>query len=401
MDSLPGSALGAALCGVWSSSDLSLLLIFIHNLRNSRMPQRPSNTRSRQKSCVACAGGKRRCSRQMPQCSRCLAHGLKCTYIGRQRQQTPPKRQSIDYTASCNIDDLIPFLPPHDNLFDAAEFASWLTPSPYLTVPTIYPAGLYPETAVIDRWSINQVLRSIKAFPRMFACSHRTPFIHHRLYDTYLPDAIQDAFIVSSAYCNKTKETEDMVLRILESKTSKLVNQNHQSNTLEELLATVQTLLLFQIIQLFDGDIRSRSLAEQNMDILRVLKMQLQVRAAEIDSTPTWREWIFTESIRRTIILSTFIDGLYSALKVGSCTNIRELSVLPFTSSAALWDLTTSASWLSQSQSLRSNTVLYGDFSRAFENGRVSGELDNFQKLLLTPCMGERYREVLEMEMED
>ena len=368
------------------------------------MPQRPSNTRSRQKSCVACAGGKRRCSRQMPQCSRCLAHGLKCTYIGRQRQQTHPKRQSIDYTASRNLDDLISVLPPDDHLFDDsylfddAELAPWLTPSPYLTVPTILPAGFYPETAVIDRWSMNQALRSIKAFPRMFACSRRTPFIHHRLYDTYLPDAIQDAFIVSSAYCNKTKETEDMVLHILENKTSDLVNRNHQSNTLEELLATVQTLLLFQIIQLFDGDVRQRSLAEQNMDKLRALNMQLQFRAADLDSSPTWREWVFTESIRRTIILSTFIDGLYSALKIGSCTNIRELSVLPFTSGAALWDLTTSASWLSQSHSLRSNTVLYGDFSRAFENGRVPGELDNFQKLLLTPCLGERYREVLEME---
>ncbi|KAJ5668435.1 uncharacterized protein N7477_007005 [Penicillium maclennaniae] len=257
---------------------------------------------------------------------------------------------------------------------------------------------MYPESAVIDRWSLNQALRSIMAFPRMFSSSRRTPFIHHRLYDAYLPDAIQDALTVSSAYCNKTKQTEDIVLRILENKCAKLVKQDHQSSTLEELLATVQALLLFHIIQLFDGDIRQRSLAEQNMDTLQALTMQLQVRATDIDSTPTWQEWIFTESIRRTVILSLFIDGLYSALKVGTCSNIRALSILPFTSSVALWDLPTSASWLSESHDLRSNTVLYGDFSRAFENGRVPGELDEFQKLLLTPCMGERYREVLEMK---
>lgn len=363
------------------------------------MSGRPSNIRSRQKSCVACAGGKRRCNRQTPQCSRCLAHGLKCTYISRQRQQTPSKIQSIDSTSSLDFDDILSFLPPDDYLFDDAEIAtSWLTPSPYLTVPTLLPAGLYPESAVIDRWSMNQALRSITAFPRMFACSRRTPFIHHRLYDAYLPDAIQDAFTVSSAYCNKTIETEDMVLRILENKAAKLVNQDHQSSTLEEILATVQALLLFHIIQLFDGNIRQRSLAEQNMDTLRALTMQLQARAADLDSTPTWQEWIFTESIRRTIIISIFIDGLYSGLKMGTCSNIRALSVLPFTSGVALWDLTTSASWLSESRGSRSNTVLYGDFSRAFENGRVPGELDTFQKLLLTPCMGERYREVLEMK---
>ena len=384
--------------GVWSSSDFSHLFPSSPGGHNFRMSRRPLHTRSRQKSCVTCAGGKRRCNRQIPQCSRCLAHGLQCIYVSRQRQQTPPKAQSVDSTSPNNFDDIISFS-PEDFLFDDAVIdTAWLTSSPFLTAPTLLPAGLYPETAVIDRWSMKQALQSIKSFPRMFACSRRTPFIHHRLYDAYLPDAIQDAFTVSAAYCNRTAETVDMVLRILENKAANLVSQDHKSISLEELLASVQALLLFHIIQLFDGDIRQRSLAEQNMDTLRSWTAQLQARVSDLDSTPTWQEWIFTESIRRTIILSVFIDGLYSALKTGHCSNIRALSVLPFTSGATLWDLTTSASWLAESHGLRSHTVLYGDFSRAFENGRVPGKLDGFQKLLLAPCMGERYREVLEIE---
>ncbi|KAE8162044.1 hypothetical protein BDV40DRAFT_266259 [Aspergillus tamarii] len=360
--------------------------------------------RSRQKSCVACAGGKRRCDRQTPQCSRCLARGLECMYVRGQRQQQrlqSPKILPMQSPPSPSLDDILAAFPPDDfTLFSETELVtSWLTPSPSLSaVPTLLPAGYFPETSVIDKWSTKQLLQSIKSYPRMFARSRRTPFIHHRLYDVHLPEAIQDAFTVSASYYTKTAETEDTILRILEAKTANLLKQNRQDNTLEELLAAVQALILFHIIQLFDGDIRQRSIAEQNMDTLRAWTMQLKVRTSELVLTPTWQEWIFTESIRRTIIISMLIEGLYSVLKVGHCTIIRALSVLPFTSGADRWDMTTDVSWLAQSHRLNSDTVLYGDFARAFANGRVLGKLDGFEKTLLAPCMGERYREMLKLE---
>ncbi|KAE8313211.1 hypothetical protein BDV41DRAFT_537159 [Aspergillus transmontanensis] len=368
------------------------------------MPRTLPYNRSRQKSCVACAGGKRRCDRQTPQCSRCHARGLECIYIKGQRQQPrpqSPRSLPIEPLSSPSLSDILAVFPPDDfTLFDDTELiASWLPPSPsLLAVPTLLPAGYFPETSVIDRWSTKQLLQSIKSYPRMFARSRRTPFIHHRLYDVYLPEAIQDAFTVSASYHTKTAETEDTILRIVEAKTANLVKQNHQEITLEELLAAVQALLIFHIIQLFDGDVRQRSIAEQNMDTLRAWTMQLQVRADELGPTPTWQAWILTESMRRTIIISVLIESLYSVLKVGHCTNIRALSVLPFTSGAALWDITTDASWLTQSHRLGSDTVLYGDFARAFGNGRVLGKLDEFEKTLLVPCMGERYREILTLE---
>lgn len=271
--------------------------------------------------------------------------------------------------------------------------------SSLFAVPTFLPAGFFPETVVVDRWAVNQLLRSIKSYPRMLARSQKTPFIHPRLYDAYLPDAIQDAFTVSAAYSTKTPETDDMVFRILEAKTTNLIEQTPQTKSIGEHLAAVQALLLLHIIQLFDGDIRQRSIAEQNMHTLRAWTLQLQARAGgELGPGSVWQEWIFAESVRRTVILAVMVDGLYSALKLGYCANIRALSVLPFTSGAALWDVATSALWIAESRRLGSCTVLYGDFSRAWENGRVPGDLDGFQKLLLTPCMGERYREMLELD---
>ncbi|KAJ6037719.1 hypothetical protein N7444_010424 [Penicillium canescens] len=201
-----------------------------------------------------------------------------------------------------------------------------------------------------------------------------------------------------AAYSTKTSETEDLIFRILESKTTSLVEQDHHTGALSQLLAAVHALALFQIIQLFDGDIRQRSLAEQHMDTLRIWTFQLQIRAEELTPALTWQEWILAESTRRTIIFVMMIEGLYLTLKTGCCPNVKAMSILPFTSDVTLWDLSESASWLAESDQLRSKTVLYGDFARGWQEGQVPGRLDGFQKLLLIPCMGERYREVLELD---
>ncbi|KAF7586015.1 hypothetical protein BBP40_009721 [Aspergillus hancockii] len=371
------------------------------------MSYRTPYARSRQKSCIACAEGKRRCNRQTPQCSRCLVRGLECTYInGRTSQKHQKALSAVQPEASHlsndinDINGILSFWPLNDSLSDdASVLTSWLTPRLSLpTIPSLSPASFFPETTVLDRWSTSQLLQSIKSYPQMFASSRKIPFIHHRLYDAYLPDAIQDAFTVSVAYCTKTAETEDMVFRILEIKAASLVAQNHQTSTLQTLLAAVQALMLFHIIQLFDGHIRQRSVAEQNMDTLRAWTLQLQVRAGELGPALTWEEWIFAESVRRTVIFSMMIDGLYLSLKTGHCPNVKTLSILPFTAGATLWDSSTSASWFVELDQLRSDTVLYGEFVRAWQDGQVPGQLDGFQKLLLIPCMGERYREVLELD---
>jgi hypothetical protein len=189
-----------------------------------------------------------------------------------------------------------------------------------------------------------------------------------------------------------------MSLRVLEAKTASLVQQVNQTTSLKELLASVQALMLFHIIQLFDGDIRQRSIAERNIDKLRTWTTRLQAQAEDMGHAASWQEWIFAESIRRTVIFSALIDSLYSSLKHGYCTNVKVLSMLPFTSRSKLWDLATSTAWFTEFSQSGSEVVLYGDFTMAWENGRVLGELDYFQKLLLVPCVGERYKDVLELE---
>ncbi|KAJ5093204.1 hypothetical protein N7456_009065 [Penicillium angulare] len=368
------------------------------------MPHSSRLARSRQKSCVACAEGKRRCNRQSPQCSRCLARGVPCRYMNGSSAPRQPEAHSnkqISTIFSSYTNDLFPYAEiaePLINFDDAINIDPWLTMGPSSSSPLsdqgLSPMHTYPELVVLDKWSTHQILQVVKGLPQLFFKHNKTPFIHPRLYDSYLPLAIQDAFTVTASYCTKSSETEDMVFRILESKTNFLLCQDYQSESLESLLAAVQALMIFHTIQLFDGNIRQRSIAERNLDTVRLMTFQLHVRATdELKPASTWREWVFAESIRRTVIMSFIIEGVFSVLKSGVCPNVPFLSLLPFTAGSELWEDTTDATWVAGSEQV----VLYGDFSIAWEKGLVSKELNAFEKLLLTPCLGEKYQDALEI----
>lgn len=375
------------------------------------MPRVTRPGRSRQKSCTACAAGKRQCNRQTPQCGRCLARGIPCTYIhGSTRQthdrspassnDTPP---SLDFSIPDFSDEMFEFTEPTEPWFLAYEahddFNSWLNLSPsLLAFPNLSPMVKYPDAARIDKWSTERSFSCVREFSRTFAKHRRTPFIHARLYESDLPDVIADAFTVSVAYHHRTPQTEDMVFRILETKSSQIASRHYQHGPIADLLAAVQALLVFHTIQLFDGDIRQRSVAERNLTKLMAMVEQLRVRSIELESASTWQAWIFGESLRRTIILAYFIQDIYQVLKQGYCSNVPTLSVLPFTVGENLWEATTDSSWQNKVKTSDLNVVLYGDFSIAWKNGRFQDNLSPFEMLLLRPCVGEGYREILDTQ---
>ena len=110
----------------------------------------------------------------------------------------------------------------------------------------------------------------------------------------------------------------------------------------------------------------------------------------------TWQDWVCAESVRRTILFSLIIDALYSTLKLGYCTTVPMLSMLSFTPEMQLWNAVTSISWLAGQNFPGSGAVQYGHFVSDWKNGQFVGNLDAGLKLLIIPCVGEEYREVLE-----
>ena len=96
-----------------------------------------------------------------------------------------------------------------------------------------------------------------------------------------------------------------------------------------DLLASVQALLLYQIIRLL---VRQRADAEVGEAVLIAWNEQLQGRiqlqslSADPESSSdsqepltisTWQDWIISESVKRTVLTSYMLQGVYSFLKLG------------------------------------------------------------------------------------
>jgi len=119
-------------------------------------------------------------------------------------------------------------------------------------------------------------------------------------------------------------------MRTIESRVQELVSSPLPNSRLD-LLARTHALLLYQIIRLYDGDIRARGAAERTNSALEAAVTELLAHIRFDDPClPTtqeadgplnlsslgatrefWEEWIFQESARRTFLITFFTLQMY------------------------------------------------------------------------------------------
>ena len=325
---------------------------------------------ARRKACDACARAKRRCDLLYP-CKRCVEKNVDCVY---QNIVVPPVGSTaIAFTNDTDpIPDLFanPISPSH-----AEDGLDWLLPLMTMdsSVPRTDQSSL-PSIAqqsdvafstppmsdemqdILDQMSkvattldSERVIfgtRQLRTYPEMLVTKGRTPFIHHHLYHDNLPPVIQDIFGVCALYCSpKTANYQSTMWRIIDANVARLF-QDPIPSSLPEHLARVQALILFQIIRLFDGDIRQRAQAEQCDSILATWTQELRDRTVWEDSgSQTWEQWVFAESSRRTVITSLTMRGIYLVIKQGYCTLAPQVTELSFTGQLGLWNAPSAYYW--------------------------------------------------------
>ena len=209
-------------------------------------------------------------------------------------------------------------------------------------------------------------VKQIKSYPGHFVRQGQTPFIHSSLWRDRLPRAIQDVLGACALYGEKRQTNQPLVFGVISAAADRLMSEYPLvGTTAMEQLAAVQALILYQIIRLFDGDIRQRADAERANPTLQDWTRQLQDRMQRIgdpspsaDSTsPTppdtsvvmdsWRNWVFAESLRRTVIISHTLQALFSFLKNGWQREYGEFRKLSFFAQKALWAAPSEYYWQS------------------------------------------------------
>ncbi|KAK6612825.1 transcription factor cys6 protein [Botrytis cinerea] len=203
---------------------------------------------------------------------------------------------------------------------------------------------------------VNFMAKRLAMIPRAFAQHGHTIFIHRMQFQQNPSVALYDAMSACALYHMRGAMNEAFVFGNLELKCQQLIssiNANISFVTKTELLAAVQALLLYQMIRLFDGDIRLRAHAEfdepnatswaaqlnnmichdhQNM-VFDPNSTEMSIVTTGIDSN--WNSWLVNESIRRTVLVTFMLNGVYNFLKLGYYTPTK--SPQCFTAQAALW----------------------------------------------------------------
>lgn len=377
------------------------------------------------KACLACARAKRKCERQIPACSRCQSRGVRCeyptaTYEASDRHQAQQQQVAVSdeplshllFGLSEDTMSVDGFL-SHD-LDTLMENPSSIQPVPKSQYHQL-PWYLEKESWDIDHLPAHSsapfcsaVLRSytdnINEWLTRWVETGGCPFIHQRTYKHHIPRCVQDAYTALSTYQNRKESNKFVITSLLEQRLKQLLADQPRPpsgagsdeeagaaalNTFEH-LARVHSLLIYQSVCLYDGDVRLRHVAETQIPTLnswlRQLVSSAQRTAAQgseafISSLLTppeqqqdpishlqqmggqngdvevvtmasslglcqediaWYAWLFAETIRRTWLVASSVQTIYLTLQVlwAPCPG-----GLPFTTRKGAFEATSSFAW--------------------------------------------------------
>ena len=364
----------------------------------------------RRKSCLNCVKGKRRCDAAVPQCQRCASKGLACDYLGASQSAPvsgpmsclgPEDGDLRSNTPGFLIDDnfetlnstdlnsgmgLLPFIPEQDlnwselpNMGDMEGYVNAMPNPIELGDDHVISGAIYQSRVVF-------VSQQFKTYPGMFHRRGQTPFIHRHMYDEHTPTVIYDALSSCALYCGKNKDNESLVFGDISRKVRQLKG-GMQRSILSPVghLASVQALLLYQIIRLLDGDVRQRADAESDEAVLISWNEQLQGRiqqpslSSELENssdlqgamtTSLWQDWILSESVRRTVLTCYMLQGVYSFLKLGYDKVSGKVDKLSFTAQSTLWNAPSEFHWREALKSKNHLEVTLGQWDDVMDSAQ-------------------------------
>jgi hypothetical protein len=215
----------------------------------------------------------------------------------------------------------------------------------------------------INNATMKKYVATLQCWFERWATSGNNPFVHHQLYKGKFPACVQIAYATLISYLHRTPSTTAAVLRIVEDRSDALVQENQIEPTDEAIdlyaqLARLHALMVYQIIGLHDGDIRSRHVAEGHIPTHdRWAYTLFQCAGKELSTTETaflqlpthvttsqqqWHLWILAESVRRTWLIAVSISSIYSGLQ--QCWAACPGGIM-FTNRSGLWDAGSATEW--------------------------------------------------------
>ncbi|KAK8045857.1 hypothetical protein PG996_013921 [Apiospora saccharicola] len=391
------------------------------------------------RACVACTKAKRRCTKQVPACRRCAAKHIPCAYPPPRHvieAETPPSASVItssdDASMPLDPDYILDPSPAADHSLVIANIPAatgglvdW-----FLAQGSFVPDHVAPDEILLDRRTnqmVDQLLHlvdMVKKWLQEWVTDGHSPLHHRQLYHTKMPRCVQDAYSTMALYflalgsANRNgifQLVDDRVDQMFEDQMredlSSTAGAGSEARDLFGRLSRVQALVAYQIVRLFDGDIRMRARAEADMPTLTAWTMDLWARTrrsvsptlgGDASTSPlnqsipfdgvisldgavvTWKLWILTESIRRTWLASNLMMQVYHYIKHGwfQCAGS-----IAFTMREGLWEAETAYDWFAHQT--RQDALFVPIFEHpAMMEAVGPGQVDEFGHAILGTVWG-------------
>lgn len=399
------------------------------------------------RACDACAKSKRRCGKQILQCLRCKTRGIECSYAPAKPSQFVLLRDEDSTEFSPSSTSELTLSSP--GIYNAVAGEADLSMEIDLSgssgglelIGDQLASGWFAslETWVVRfpkvecrTWSTSDLKRFVDSIHRWMVQLVETgsnPFIHGRLYRTRFPRCIQDAYAALTCYLHKTEANERVVFRIIEDKVKELVSEYSPTNkqaenktTLDPLehLARVHSLIIYQFISLYDGDIRLRHLAEARIPLLDSWQREMVKHCTQNTSlggcivrqpgagwSPTyivendnmlWYSWIIAESVRRAWVLGSGIQVVFLGIQQGSSPPCQ--GGMMFTTRINVWEVPSAMAWEKLCSEVHIGLMQMAEADRVFTEVAPE-EVNEFTKVVLDITFGRERLERWGVQIDD
>lgn len=202
----------------------------------------------------------------------------------------------------------------------------------------------------------------------------------------------------------KNRANAPVIFRCIESRVQDLLCEPLPTTPIDS-LAHTQALLLYQIIHLFDGDISARASGERIIPFLETSAIGLlahvifdtEANCSDPFSdcclttlSDLWKDWIFQESARRTLLFAFFFLQAYRVLTGSQSLNQCDgrLGLCHFwTVSEHLWQAESALDFRDAWQQENHFLVVDGQVAVVLREAKA-GDVDVFGKMLISAAVG-------------
>ncbi|RFN44539.1 hypothetical protein FIE12Z_11253 [Fusarium flagelliforme] len=200
---------------------------------------------------------------------------------------------------------------------------------------------------VFDQKTLYRLCDILRSFPAEFTEHNTTAFIHPGIYAQSLPSQLQEVRDLCYSFQVGGNYLANHRINTLRSTIRRLLRSATHAASFPETLAYAQLITLAQIIRLLNStDPDAEQIERDNKDMWALTHTLWQNAPTQLPSTLTpWQAWLFSENVRRTIMVCNILLAVYSSLKRGYTIHSLCVEALPFDLRTQLWDARTEEEW--------------------------------------------------------